>query len=184
MIVEETMEKLRLMKFHGMLSALEQQMSQPEMAALSFEDRFGMLLDSEWSHRENRKLHNRLRRAKLRIQDASVEKIDYHLPRKLKKAVVLRLINTDWVAKHQNIIITGPTGIGKSFLACALAQKACRDGYTAFYTRLSRILYELSICRADGSYAARLQKLAKVQILVLDDWGLTELKLTEGVEQC
>ncbi|MCP4722761.1 MAG: ATP-binding protein [Desulfobacteraceae bacterium] len=179
MIVEETMEKLRLMKFNGMISAFEQQMSQPEMAALSFEDRFGMLLDAEWSYRENRKLHNRLRRASFRIQEASVEQIDYQIPRKLKKAVVLRLTNSDWVAKHQNLIITGPTGIGKSYLACALAQKACRDGYTAFYTRLSRVLYELSICRADGSYGAKLQKLAKIQILILDDWGLTDLKSQE-----
>ena len=179
MIVEETLEKLKLMKLHGMFAAFEQQMAQPETAALSFEDRFGLLLDQEWMYRENRKLNNRLRRAKFRIQEACVENIDYHLPRKLNKAAILRLTNSDWAAKHQNIIITGPTGSGKSFLACALAQKACRDGYSAFYTRLSRLLYELALYRADGSYGKMLQKLAKIQVLVIDDWGLVSLQSSE-----
>jgi hypothetical protein len=124
MIVEETLTKLRAMKFYGMADAFEQQCAQPETASLSFEDRFGLLVDHEWIYRENRKLSYRLGRAKLRIPEACVEKIDYQVPRKLNKSLLLRLTNTDWVEKLQNVIITGPTGSGKSFLACALAQKA------------------------------------------------------------
>ena len=128
MIVEETLTKLRAMKFYGMADAFEQQCAQPETASLSFEDRFGLLVDHEWIYRENRKLSYRLGRAKLRIPEACVEKIDYQVPRKLNKSLLLRLTNTDWVEKLQNVIITGPTGSGKSFLACALANAiSCRS---------------------------------------------------------
>jgi DNA replication protein DnaC len=176
MIVEQTLDKLRAMKLFGMADALEQQILQPESVSLGFEDRFGLLVDQEWVCRENRKLKYRLGRAKLRIRQACVENIDYQLPRGLKKAVVLRLSNSDWVSKNQNVIITGPTGSGKSFLACALAHKACRDGHTALYFRLSRLLEEMALCRADGSYGKRLQQLSRLRLLVLDDWGLNRLK--------
>jgi len=179
MVLEETLEKLRSMRLHGMRAAYEHQLEQPETASLSFEDRFGLLVDQEWTFRENRKLDYRLRNAKLKIKDASVEQIDYRIPRNLNKSLVLSLANSDWVAKRQNIIITGPTGSGKSFLACALAQKACRDGYTALYSRISMLFYELSLSRADGSYGKLLQKLAKVRVLVVDDWGLAPLEEME-----
>ena len=179
MVLEETLEKLNSMRLHGMRAALEHQLEQPETASLSFEDRFGLLVDQEWTFRENRKLDYRLRSAKLKIKDASVEQIDYRIPRNLNKSLILSLANSDWVAKRQNVIITGPTGSGKSFLACALAQKACRDGYTALYSRVSMLFYELSLSRADGSYGKLLQKLSKVRVLVVDDWGLAPLEEME-----
>jgi DNA replication protein DnaC len=179
MIVEETLAKLRAMKFYGMADAFEQQLAQPETASLPFEDRFGLLVDQEWIYRENRKLAYRLGRAKLRIPEACVEKVDYQVPRKLNKSLLLRLTNTDWVEKLQNVIITGPTGSGKSFLACALAQKACRDGHSALYCRLPRLLQEMALARADGSYGKRLQQLARFKVLILDDWGLTALQDAE-----
>ena len=179
MISEETLEKMRRMKLAGMADALQEQTAQPETASMSFEERLGLLVDQEWIYRENRKLSYRLGRARLRIQEACVEKIDYQVPRRLNKALILRLTNSDWVAKHQNVIITGPTGSGKSFLACALAHKACRDGYSALYSRLARLLEELALARADGSYGKRLQHLARLQVLILDDWGMTALKETE-----
>ena len=179
MIVEETLEKMRQMRLTGMADALEGQAAQPETGSMSFEDRLGLLVDQEWIYRENRKLAYRLGRARLKIQTACVEKIDYRASRKLSKAQVLRLANSDWVANRQNVIITGPTGSGKSFLACALAHKACRDGYSALYTRLARILEELALARADGSYGKRLQQIARVKVLILDDWGMTTLKEAE-----
>lgn len=175
MVLEETLEKLKSMKLYGMLSAMEEQRNQPEVAALNFEDRFGLLVDQEWTYKENRRLKYRLGRARLKIKDAAVEKIDYQLPRNLNKSLVLSLTTSDWIAKKHNVIITGPTGCGKSFLACALAQKACRDGYTALYKRAPRLFEELSVARADGSYGKLLQKLARVQLLVIDDWGIAPL---------
>jgi len=179
MIQEETVEKLRAMKLHGFARALEQQTLQSETASMCFEDRLGLLVDQEWTCRENRKLDLRLRRARLRIKEACVEKIDYRIPRRLEKSLLLRLSNSDWVSKRQNVIITGPTGCGKSFLACALAHKACRDGHAALYCRLPRLLEELALARADGSYGKRLQKIAALKVLVLDDWGLSPLKEPE-----
>lgn len=179
MIVQETLEKLRTMKLYGMSSALEQQMNQSETVSLSFEDRLGLLIDQEWTWRENRKLSYRLKSARFTIKDACVEGIDYQIPRNLNRSLLLTLANSDWVAKRRNLIITGPTGSGKSFIASALAQKACRDGYTAMYTRAPRLFYELGIARADGSYGKLLQRLAKVRVLIVDDWGLAPLGDTE-----
>lgn len=179
MILHETLEKMRAMKLYGFASALEQQMSQTEVVSLSFEDRLGLLVDQEWSWRENRKLAYRLKCARFSIKDACLEQIDYQLPRNLNKSLVLSLANSDWVAKRRNIIITGPTGSGKTFLACALAQKACRDGYSAFYIRAPRLFYDLGIAKADGSYGRFLQRLAKLKVLIVDDWGLTPLEERE-----
>jgi len=179
MVLEETMEKLRSMKLYGMLSAMEEQRNQPEIASLNFEDRFGLLVDQEWTYKENRRLQYRLGRAKLKIKDAAVEQIDYQLPRNLNKSLLLSLATSDWIAKKHNVIITGPTGCGKSFLACALAQKACRDGHTALYKRAPRLFEELTLARADGSYGKLLQKIARVQLLVVDDWGIAPLSEME-----
>ena len=179
MVLEETLEKLRSMKLYGMLSALEEQRNQPEVASLNFEDRFGLLVDQEWTYKENRRMEYRLRRARLKIKDAAVEQIDYQIPRNLNKSLLLSLTTSDWIAKMQNVIITGPTGCGKSFLAFVLAHKACRDGHTALYKRAPRLFNELSLARADGSYGKLLQKLARVQLLVIDDWGISALEEME-----
>ncbi|MCP4706626.1 MAG: ATP-binding protein, partial [candidate division Zixibacteria bacterium] len=175
MILEQTLEKLRKMKLYGLLAGIEEQINQPDMVSLSFEDRFGLLVDQEWNFKENRKLDYRLRVAKIKIKDASVEQIDYRIKRNLNKKLMLSLVHLDWIEKQQNIIITGPTGCGKSFLACALAQKACRDGYLTLYKRAPRLFNELNIARADGSYGKLLLKLARVNLLIIDDWGIATL---------
>jgi DNA replication protein DnaC len=138
---------------------------------LSFLERLGLLVDREIRERDHRRLVTRLRFAKLK-QAASLEDLDFHTPRQLDRALVGKLADCHWVAEHLNILITGPTGVGKSYLACALAQKACREGYTAFYQRLPRLLAELEIARGDGRYPNLMRQLARVQVLVLDDWGI------------
>lgn len=176
MLSYPTLEKLHAMKLTGMAHALEEQMQLPEIASLSFEERLGLLVDREMTQRENRRLTTRLRKAKLR-QHAAVEDIDYRHPRGLDKALMTRLCSCEWIRKHHNVLITGPTGCGKTFLACALAHKACREGYSVRYTRVPRILQELGIAKGDGRYSKLLTGFAKVDVLVLDDWGLA--KLTE-----
>jgi DNA replication protein DnaC len=176
MLSYPTLEKLHAMKLTGMAHALEEQMQMPEITSLSFEERLGLLVDWEMTQRENRRLTTRLRKAKLR-QHAAVEDIDYRHPRGLDKALMTKLCSCEWVGKHHNVLITGPTGCGKTFLACALAHKACREGYSVRYTRLPRILQELGIAKGDGRYSKLLTGFAKVDLLVLDDWGLA--KLTE-----
>ena len=141
-------------------------------------DLVGLLADAECTYRDNRKLQLRLKQAKLR-QPACIEDIDYRHPRGLSKPLVLDLASSRWVARHQHIIITGKTGVGKSYLACALAHKACRDGYTVTYRRFSRLLDELAQARADGTYLAALRRLAKMRVVVLDDFGLEPLGPTD-----
>lgn len=157
-----------------MADAIKQQLEQPSVQELSFEERIAMIVDREWLHRENRKLTRRLKAARLK-QQAAVEDIDFRQPRGLDKSVMLTLSNCQWVRNHQNVIITGPTGIGKSYLAEALAQKACREGFTALYYRTPRLFSELAIARGDGSYSKLLIRLAKTELLVVDDWGLSYL---------
>jgi DNA replication protein DnaC len=143
----------------------------PDIERLSFLERLGLLVDREIQERDNRRLTTRLRCAKLK-QSASLEDLDLKTPRPLDRALIQQLANGRWVKEHFNILITGPTGVGKSYLACALAQKACRDGYKAFYQRLPRLLTELEIARGDGRYPKLMRQLAKVDVLVLDDRGL------------
>jgi DNA replication protein DnaC len=146
---------------------------------LSFEERFALLVDQEWAWRQNRALARRLSQAKLRHR-ASVEDIDFRTPRRLDRSL-LRSLSQDsaWVRQHQNVFLLGPTGIGKSFLACALAEKACRDGFTALYTRAPQLFRDLTLARADGSLRSRLARLAKMDVLVVDDWAVTPLAETE-----
>ncbi len=157
-----------------MADAIKQQLEQPSVQELSFEERIAMIVDREWLHRENRKLTRRLKAARLK-QQAAVEDIDFRQPRGLDKSVMLTLSNCQWVRNHQNVIITGPTGIGKSYLAEALAQKACREGFTALYYRTPRLFRDLAIALGDGSYSKLLIRLAKTELLVVDDWGLSYL---------
>ena len=174
MLYHPTLDKLRMLKFSGMSRALEEQMQSPDITQLSFEERLGLLVDQEITERDNRRLTSRLRQARLK-QQACLEDVDYQASRGLDKTLLLKLRDCQWVKKAINILITGPTGIGKSWIACALAQKACREGYSAYYQRLTRLLQELPLARGDGSYAKLLARLAKTDLLVLDDWGLVKL---------
>lgn len=174
MLVEQTMEKLNAMKLHGAATELRQWLEKPKDKDLAPADLVGLLVDAEWIHREQRKLTARLRNAKLR-QQASIEDIDYGHARGLVKSVMLDLATSRWAVALQNVILTGPTGVGKSYLACALGHKACRDGLTVAYRRTSRLLDELAQARADGTHLLLLRRLAKTQVLVLDDFGLEVL---------
>lgn len=173
-MIHQSLEKLSQMRLHTMADAVRQQLEQPSVQELSFEERIAMIVDREWLFRENRRLTRRLKAARLK-QQAAVEDIDFRHPRGLDKSVMLTLSNCQWIRNHQNVIIIGPTGIGKSYLAEALAQKACREGFTALYYRSSRIFRDLAIARGDGNYSKLLIRLAKTDLLVVDDWGLSSL---------
>ena len=174
MLIEDTFRKLNHMKMYGLVKALEEQLGDKQYRKLGFDDRVSMLVDREWSDRESRRLTRRLQAAKLREQ-ACVEDIDYRAKRGLDRRLVTRLATCQWTADHENVIICGPTGIGKTYLACALAQKVCREGGTAMYRRVPRIFHELALARADGSLPRLFARFAKVTVLVLDDWGLAPL---------
>lgn len=171
MLTHPTFEQLRSLKLTGMLKALQEQEQMADIDQLSFLERLGLLVDREIQERDNRRLASRLRFAKLK-QAACLEDLDLKTPRQLDRSLLQQLADCRWVTQHLNVLITGPTGVGKSYLACALAQKACRQGHTAFYQRLPRLLTELEIARGDGRYPRLMRQLAKVDVLVLDDWGL------------
>jgi len=174
MLKHPTLDKLHALKLTGMAAALADQSATPDITDLSFEERLGLLVDREMTERDNRRMSSRLRRARLR-HTAILEDIDYRNSRGLDKGLVQSLAGCQWVKEHLNVLITGPTGVGKTWLACALAHKACREGYTAQYVRLTRLLRELTIAKGDGQYAKLLTNLAKVDVLILDDWGLMKL---------
>lgn len=178
MLMQSTIEKLNAMKLAGMAEAFRQQNQDPEMSQLSFEERLGLLVDQQWTWRENKALTLRLKNARLK-HDAAVEDIDYRHSRHLDRSLIRSLSAGAWVTQHQNILILGPTGIGKSFLACALAQKAVRDGFTALYTRAPRLLRDLALARVDGSLAKLLDRIARVDVLIVDDWAMAPLADTE-----
>lgn len=172
--MHQTIEKLSQMKLHTMATAFQEQFEKPSLSDLSFEDRFAMIVDREWTAREDRKLTRRLKTARLKTQ-ATVEDIDYQHSRGLDKSVIRSLASCQWIRSHQNVIITGPTGIGKTYLAEAFPNKACREGFTAVYYRSTRLFGELQIARGDGSYFKLLAKLAKVDLLSVDDWAMDPL---------
>jgi DNA replication protein DnaC len=174
MLMHPTLDQLRALQLNGMLKALQEQETLPDLESLSFLERLALLLDREITERDNRRLATRLRFAKLK-QPATLEDLDFHTPRQLDRTLVRSLAACDWVKDHLNVLITGPTGVGKSYLACALAQKACRQGYKAFYQRLPRLLSDLEISRGDGRYPKLMRQLARVDVLVLDDFGLEPL---------
>lgn len=175
MLIEQTYEKLNDMKMHGFAGALRQQMDgDGEYHDLAFEERVTLLIDREWTERQHRRLTRRLQQAKLREQ-ACIEDINFRHRRGLDRTLIKRLATCKWLDQHNNVIITGPTGVGKTFLACALAQKACREGHTSLYRRVPRLLHELAIARADGSLTRLLNRLSRASLLILDDWGLAPL---------
>jgi DNA replication protein DnaC len=171
MLINATLDKLQAMSLGGMARALEEQLASPGYAELSFEERLGLLIDREAQDRENRRLARRLKAAKLR-SDAVIEDVDFRAPRGLDRSTILSLAQSHWVEAHRNVLVTGPTGVGKTFLACALAQAAIRRGHTALYLRLPRLLDELVLARADGRLPRLMTAWAKVGVLVLDDLGL------------
>lgn len=181
MLVEQTLEKLGAMKLHAMASYLRSFLEQTTDKEVSPTQLVGLLVDAEWLARENKKLSSRLQHARLR-QPASLEQLDYSHARGLSKPQVLELATCRWVADKQNVLLTGPTGVGKSFLACALGHKACREGYSVVYRRASRLFDELAQARADGTYPHVLKRLAKAQVLILDDFGLEPLGVAERKE--
>ena len=179
MLIEQTLQKLSAMKLSGMLSALQDWIQRGAKAHdVDPADLIGLLVDAEWTARENRRLTQRLREAKFPVQ-ATVEAIDYQHPRGLGKQKMLELVSCRWIAEHQNLIISGPTGIGKTWLPCALGEKACREGYRVLYTRAPRLFEELYRARADGTYPRLLQRLAKMQVLIIDDLGSASLDASE-----
>ena len=178
MLLEQTLNRLRELRLTGMADALEGQQAVPDIQSLAFEDRFTLLVEREVTVREGRRLTRLLRQAKLRIQ-ASVEDLDLRSPRGLDRSVILRLGGCDWIRSHQVVLVTGATGTGKTYLACALAQAACRQGLSARYFRLSRLLEALVMARADGSYAKFMDRLQRTDLLVLDDFGLASLSEAE-----
>jgi len=176
MLNSPTVEKLRAMKLQAMLAAWEAQQQDPSSASLTFDERLALLIDAEWLARENRRLARALQEAKLRPSHACLEAVDYGPRRGLDKSQLRQLATCRWVADHQAVLIYGACGTGKSFLACALAHQACRHGYRALYWRTSRLFHELTLARAAGTYPRLLARLARVDVLVLDDWGLAPIQ--------
>ena len=176
MLAEPTMEKLRLLRLDALATAWIEQQKNPDLQKLGFDERLGMLVDAQWLARENKRLGRALKEAKLKLGNACIENIDYPPRRELEKSVVRQLATCNWVAEHQNVVVTGSTGTGKTYLACALAQQACRKGYRAIYRRATRLTDELTLARADGTYAQLLGRFARADVLLIDDWGLAPVK--------
>lgn len=174
MLLQQTFEKLQALKLTGMAKALRDQMTLPELGGLSFEDRLGLLVDREMTERDNRKMTALLRVARLG-QQAALEDLDLKAPRNLSASAVAQLASCQWVDSGLNVLITGPTGVGKSYLACALAHKACREGHSTLYLRAPRLFRELHQAKLDGSFSRRFLQLSRARLIVLDDFGLAPL---------
>jgi DNA replication protein DnaC len=179
MLKQPMIEKMLALRLLGMVEALKMQEQDAASRELSFLERLGLLVDQQWNWRENQALGRRLKNAKLR-NNACVEEIDYRTTRGLDKSVIRALVQESaWVSKHENVFVLGPTGVGKSFVASALAQKACRDGYSALYTRAQSLFRDLAMARADGSLRNLLTRLARIDVLVIDDWAMAPLSEPE-----
>jgi len=179
MLNEPMMEKLAAMRLTGMVEALKEQQQEPGASELSFQERLAMLVDRQWNWRENQALDRRMKAAKLR-GSACIEEIDFRASRGLDRSVIRALAQeSGWVLKHENIFVLGPTGVGKSFVASALAQKACRDGYSVFYARAQALFRDLHLARADGSLRHLLARLGRVEVMVIDDWAMAPMTETE-----
>ena len=174
MLAQHTLEQLHTLLLTGMARAFEHQLAQTDVQALSFEERFGLLVDQEILYRDNRRLARLLKAAKLRL-NACVEDIDYRHPRGLDRPFLTTLASTQWIERHQNLTITGPTGSGKTWLACALGNQACRQGWSVRYFRLPRWFESVRIAHGDGRYPQLMNQLAKTDLLILDDWGIQKM---------
>jgi DNA replication protein DnaC len=179
---EPTLEKLKTLRLDGLSAAWAEQQKSPEIGALGFDERFGLLIDAEWMHRENKRIRRLLKEAKMRLTEASTEAIDYPAKRELDRAVIRQLQTCRWVQEHHAVLITGATGTGKSYIACALANHACRRGFRALYRRTSRLFDELKLARADGTYRTVLARIARVDVLVLDDFAVAPINDQERAD--
>lgn len=174
MLTHPLLEQLKTLRCQGMLEAFQEQLQAPDINCLSFDERFALLLEREYLVRENRKLTNRLRQAKLK-EEACIEDIDYSPDRQLSKTVITRLAECSWIVRKENLLITGSTGTGKTYLACAFANQACRQGYGTRYIRLPKLFQAITIAKADGSYIKLMEYVAKLPLLILDDWGVAPM---------
>lgn len=174
MLVHPILDKLHSLRLYGMLQTLEEQMKMPDIERLSFEERLGLLVDREMTQRQDRSFKARLKKASLR-QNACVEDVDFRHRRSLDRSMFMKLSDCQWIKEHHNVLMVGPTGVGKTYLACALAHKACQQGYSALYIRLPRLLQEIAIGKGDGRYVRVLKNLNGIDLLAIDDFGLKKL---------
>ena len=179
MLNEQTLQTLKELRLPGMALAFAEQMTNAAMSALSFDERFALIVDREQTYRDNRRVTRLLREARMRSSQACIEDIRYGAGRSLDKALMAQLASCQWIRAKQNLVITGKTGCGKTWLSCAFGNAACRQGLSVVYVRVSRLLEELRIAHGDGSFGKRLAALAKTDLLVLDDWGLAPMSQTE-----
>ncbi len=175
MLCQPTIEALKQLKLTGMLKALQEQQENSDLQSMTFEERFGLLVERERIEQENRLMVRRLQRAKLG-QTTAFEDIDLRTSRGLEKSVIAALASCQWIRSHQNLLITGPTGVGKTYLGCAMGNKACREGLSVLYQRATRLFYELGVARGEGRYLRVLKAIGQVELLIIDDWGLAPLK--------
>ena len=179
MLAHQTAEKLKKMRLPGMAEAFLNQLSQPSNTTMSFEEKLGLLVDYEWTHRQNRKLERMLKKASLKIS-ACMEDIDYQHPRELDRKVMENLSTCQWILSAQNIIITGPTGTGKTYLSCALGNQGCRQGFSTRYFQVSKLLSKINMAKGDGTLPKLLNELAKTDLLIIDDFGLAPINAPES----
>ncbi len=179
MLTQPTLEQLNELRLHALARAWQAQHEDPSLDDLGFDDRLALLVEAEWTDRQNKRLVHLLREAKLRIAGACLEDLEYAKERKLDRARMRQLATGRWIEAHQNVVITGATGVGKTYIACALAQQACRRGHRVLYRRAPRLFDELTLARADGTYAKLLARFARTDVLVLDDWGLAPVQDVE-----
>jgi DNA replication protein DnaC len=178
MLTHPTLDQLKALKLDGMADAFVELQSQSQAAELAHAEWLALLLDREVANRNTRRFQVRLRAARLRHGQAVVEDVDYRTPRRLDKALFGQLATNRWIAEHRNLLVTGPCGIGKSWLSCALAHKACRDGYAVHYGRVPRLFADLELAHGDGRFARLFRTLVKADLLILDDWGPDRLTAT------